>query len=267
MSPSVTKAFIGFIVLSIIFIVIERLLGKSRGRPMMRKGWWVDTAYFFFSPLVMKGITKFVTVLPFVFLVLLGVVTADGLKNREYTGFGPLSHQPLWLQIIEIYVLSDLIGYWTHRLFHGGRWWPFHAVHHSSEDLDWLSSVRVHPVNDIVGALARTLPLVVLGFNPFATISVTPFLTFYAIFIHANVNWDFGPLRYVIATPAFHRWHHSKDKEAMDKNFAGLFPFWDIVFGTFYMPKDRPPQNFGIHEPMPNSFVGQMIEPFRSRKS
>lgn len=266
MSPSIGTTFFVFIFLSLVFIVIERVFGKSRGRPMMRRGWWVDTAYFFFSPLVMKVISKTVSLLPFVFLVLIGVVTADGLKNRDYTGFGPLSQQPIWLQMLEIYLISDLISYWTHRLFHRDPWWPFHAVHHSSEQLDWLSSVRVHPVNDIVNALARTLPLVLLGFNPFATLSVTPFLTFYAIFIHANVDWTFGPLKYVIATPAFHRWHHSKDKDAMDKNFAGLFPFFDILFGTFYMPKGRAPENFGIHGEMPNHFVGQMLQPFRSKK-
>jgi sterol desaturase/sphingolipid hydroxylase (fatty acid hydroxylase superfamily) len=76
------------------------------------------------------------------------------------------------------------------------------------------------------------------------------------------VNWDFGPLRYVIATPVFHRWHHSKDREAWDKNFAGLFVFWDILFGTFYMPKGRYPENFGIPEEFPKDFVGQLVHPF-----
>jgi sterol desaturase/sphingolipid hydroxylase (fatty acid hydroxylase superfamily) len=135
-------------------------------------------------------------------------------------------------------------------------------VHHSSEDLDWLSSVRVHPVNDLVNRLAEVTPLLLLGFNPFVSLSAAPILTFYAIFLHANVDWDFGPLRYVIATPVFHRWHHSKDREAWDKNFAGFFVFWDILFGTFYMPKGRMPQNFGIPEQFPKDFIGQLIHPF-----
>ena len=140
-------------------------------------------------------------------------------------------------------------------------------MHHSSEDLDWLGSVRVHPVNDLVTKLAQATPFLLLGFNPFVSLSAAPVLTFYAIFLHANVNWDFGPLRYVIATPAFHRWHHSKDREAWDKNFAGLFVFWDILFGTFYMPRDRPPQNFGIPEAFPKDFVGQLTHPLRPRHS
>jgi sterol desaturase/sphingolipid hydroxylase (fatty acid hydroxylase superfamily) len=94
------------------------------------------------------------------------------------------------------------------------------------------------------------------------TLSSAPVLTFYAIFLHANVNWDFGSLRTIIATPVFHRWHHSRDREALDKNFAGLLPLWDILFGTYYMPKDRHPRNFGISEPMPKSYLSQFWEPF-----
>jgi sterol desaturase/sphingolipid hydroxylase (fatty acid hydroxylase superfamily) len=66
----------------------------------------------------------------------------------------------------------------------------------------------------------------------------------------------------VIATPVFHRWHHSRETEALDKNFAGLLPIWDILFGTYYMPRDRWPENFGIHEPMPGGFLAQIWEPF-----
>lgn len=137
-----------------------------------------------------------------------------------------------------------------------------HAVHHSSTDLDWLGSLRVHPVNDLVNKLAQATPVLLLGFNPYVTLSTAPVLTFYALFIHANVNWDFGPLRSVVATPVFHRWHHSREREAWDKNFAGLLPLWDILFGTYYMPQGRYPENFGINEPMPDGWVGQLVEPF-----
>ena len=55
--------------------------------------------------------------------------------------------------------------------------------------------------------------------------------------MHANVPWTFGPLRYAIASPAFHRWHHATEEEGLSRNFAGLFPFFDLVFGTFHMPR------------------------------
>ena len=255
---------IGLIVLSAIFYFIERIVGQNRNReqPVIRKGWWTDVVYWFATALITKPMLRLFLIVPAGVLIAMKLTSKEILTLGHYRGFGPLGEQPLWVQTIEVYVLGDLIAYWTHRLFHRGRWWPFHAVHHSSEDLDWLGSVRVHPINDLVNKFAQVTPLLLLGFHPLVTASTAPFFTFYAIFIHANVNWDFGPLRSVIATPVFHRWHHSKDREAWDKNFAGLFPFWDILFGTYYMPKGRYPENFGICEPMPNGILGQMWEPF-----
>ena len=77
-----------------------------------------------------------------------------------------------------------------------------------------------------------------------------------------TVNWTFGPLRYVLVSPAFHRWHHSKEAEAIDKNFATMFPIWDLIFGTLYFPKGRNPGNFGVGDNVPENLVGQMIYPF-----
>lgn len=262
MSPTLTKTFFGLVVLSIIFFLIERFLGKGPA-PIMRKGWWTDISYFFFTPLVGRTFSVLAILLPAGLLIWCGVANAEDLRSRAYLGFGPLAKQPLWLQALEIYLLADFLSYWTHRLFHGGRWWPFHAVHHSSEELDWLSSVRVHPVNSLVTNFIQVTPLMLLGFNPWVTLSTAPVLTFYAIFLHARVDWDFGPLRYVVATPMFHRWHHSRQREAWDKNFAGLFPFWDLLFGTFYMPRDRVPEDFGITDSMPNHLPGQLWQPFR----
>ena len=263
MSPTLTSTLIGLAILSILFFIVERFLGKGPA-PLPRKGWLTDVSYFFFTPLVSKSLTKLVILLPAGLLILCGVASVEDLQSRAYSGFGPLARQPLWLQALEIYLLADFLGYWTHRLFHGGRWWPFHAVHHSSEDLDWLSSVRVHPVNDLVSKFVQVSPLLLLGFNPWVTLSTAPFFTLYAIFLHARVDWDFGPLRAVIATPVFHRWHHSRQREAWDKNFAGLFPFWDVLFGTYYMPRGQVPEDFGITDDMPGHLPGQLWQPIRS---
>ncbi len=263
MTPSITQIAIGLLIVSVLFVFVERVLGNGRGKPWFRRQWLTDVGWWFFLPLVGRWFTRLAIVVPAAILIGVGVTQAEELKSRLYTGFGPLGAQAVWLQVIQIYLLSDFMSYWTHRLFHNGRWWPFHAVHHSSEDLDWLASVRVHPVNEFITKFAQVTPLLLLGYNPLAVGSAPVFLTLYAILLHANVNWSFGPLKYIIATPVFHRWHHSKDREAWDKNFAGLFPFWDILFGTFYMPKDRVPENFGIHEPMPASLHGQLVQPFK----
>lgn len=263
-SKTFASVAVALVVLSGIFFVVERIVGRGRNRrqPVFRRGWLTDVVYLFMTALVTKPFVRLMIVVPAVLLVIANVVPLETFRSGNYRGFGPLSRQPLWLQTIEIYLLVDFIGYWTHRMFHDTRWWPFHAVHHSSEELDWLSSIRVHPVNDLVNKFCQAGPVLLLGFNPIVTLSAGPALTLYAIFLHANVNWDFGPLRYVIATPVFHRWHHSREREAWDKNFAGLLPVWDMLFGTFHMPRDRYPENFGICEPMPTGILGQLWEPF-----
>src|SRR4030095_8565844 len=97
---------------------------------------------------------------------------------------------------------------------------------------------------------------------PFA--SVLPCLAVMALLLHADVSWSFGPLRYVIASPRFHRWHHTTEEEGLDKNFAGLFPFLDLIFGTFYMPPGREPFRFGVlHDDVPVGLAGQLAYPFR----
>jgi sterol desaturase/sphingolipid hydroxylase (fatty acid hydroxylase superfamily) len=111
--------------------------------------------------------------------------------------------------------------------------------------------------------IAAAVPLLLLGFSPLALAGITPVLTVLAIVVHANVDWDWGPLRSVIASPRFHRWHHTDETEARDKNFAGFFPVWDILFGTYYMPRDRCPSTFGTATPVPSGLLGQLNFPFR----
>ena len=79
---------------------------------------------------------------------------------------------------------------------------------------------------------------------------------------HANVDWTFGPLRYVIVSPVYHRWHHVKDPAVYNRNFAPTFPIWDLMFGTCYMPKGVLPSSYGV-EGVPPHFLAQMIWPFQ----
>jgi sterol desaturase/sphingolipid hydroxylase (fatty acid hydroxylase superfamily) len=95
-------------------------------------------------------------------------------------------------------------------------------------------------------------------------LAYVPSLTLYAIFLHANVPWSFGRLKYVIASPIFHRWHHTSEREGLNKNFAGLFSAFDCLFGTFYAPDGKQPVEFGVSdERIPSTLWGQLIYPFR----
>lgn len=252
--------FIAFAILSVVFWGVQRLSPSVHGQRTLRAGFWTDCVYWLWTPIVTRSVTPVAVALAISPIALL---YGTDLKSILH-GHGVLAAQPLWLQGAEIFVVGDFLGYWQHRLFHGKRLWPFHAIHHSSTELDWLSSVRLHPVNDTISRLIVAVPLVAAGFNTGVVALYAPFTTFYAIMVHANLSWDYGPLRYVIASPAFHRWHHTKADEGLDKNFSGGLPLWDLLFGTFYMPPGRQPATFGIDDPVPRGFIGQMIAPFRS---
>ena len=247
--------------LTLLYWVIARFWPSVPGQKILRRGFWTDCVYWLWTPIVTRAIVPIaigITILP--------LIAIYGLSFKTLAqGHGVLSFQPLWLQGIEVFVIGDFLGYWQHRLFHARALWPFHAVHHSSTELDWLSSVRLHPINDIGAKLIVAVPLIALGFNLTPVAFYAPVTTFYAIMVHANVRWDLGPFRAVFTSPAFHRWHHTKADEGLNKNFAGAFPLWDILFGTYYMPH-RQPTVFGIDDAMPAGFVGQMLQPFR-RKS
>jgi sterol desaturase/sphingolipid hydroxylase (fatty acid hydroxylase superfamily) len=261
--PTLWGLLIGFAILFLVFRVVEFLRRPERRLPVFRKGFVTDGAYWLFTPFVTRAISRVCVAAMAIPIVLIAYGEVD--RDLILHGFGPLSRLPLWVQAVGILVIGDFVGYWMHRAFHGSRLWCFHAVHHSSVELDWLSAVRFHPINDALMRIAGTLPLVALGFAPVAVAGIAPVLTLMAILVHANLDWDWGPLRAAITSPCFHRWHHTDEKEARDKNFAGLLPLWDILFGTYYMPTDVRPSRFGTVTPVPDGLVGQIAFPFRKQ--
>ena len=235
------------------------MAGVPRQR-RFRRGWLLDIVYWFFTALITKPIAKIGVAI--VLLPLLLISGAGSFENM-LKGHGPLGRQSPIAQAVQMVILIDFIGYWLHRAFHGERLWLFHAIHHSSVELDWLSAARVHPVNDIANKSLQAMIIVALGYAPVLLAGALPLFTAYAIFLDANVSWNFGPLRFVLASPRFHRWHHTAAEEGREKNFAGLLPLWDILFGTYYMPAKQPTR-FGVSDPDPTDLLGQILWPFRN---
>jgi len=257
---------IAFLLLGAVFWLIESWFPSRPGQLKWRRGIKTDLLYWLFTPLVTKFITRF-TVGALVLVTVAALLGREAVQQMAMHGYGPVSQWPAWLQAAGALVIGDLIGYWMHRLFHGSRLWPFHAVHHSSTEVDWLSAVRLHPVNDVLTRIAQASPLLLLGFPATVLAVYVPFISFYAILLHANVSWSFGPFRHVLASPRFHRWHHTTEREGLDKNFAGFFPVWDLLFGTFHMPPGRQPESFGVlRNDVPPGLIGQLLYPFRPKQ-
>ena len=252
---------VSFLALLAVFRLLDLTRPVDRRLPMLRRGFWTDAAYWAFTPLITRAVTRVSIAIAAIPIALLLYGHVD--RQTILEGFGPLAGLPLPLQAFLILFVSDFFGYWGHRLFHRGRLWRFHAIHHCSKDLDWLSSTRLHPANDAVMRVLSTVPVLLIGVKPLAVAGVLPFITLMAIVVHANVDWDWGPLRSVLASPRFHRWHHSDEADARDKNFAGIFPVFDLVFGTYYMPRGRVPTSFGTDLAVPEGFLAQLWFPFR----
>ncbi len=174
---------------------------------------------------------------------------------------------PLWLRAAAAFVVADLGFYWGHRWMHRVPFlWRFHAVHHAPQHLYFLISARAHPIDNAIIRVCGLIPITVLGLGAPASVQgslvatlVMLVLTLWGFFIHANVRWRFGPLEWLLATPAFHHWHHVRDAPR-DRNFASMLPLWDRLFGTHHAAPQFPPA-YGLTAPLRPSVAGQLIAP------
>ena len=241
---------IAILVLALLFIPLERLF-SLRKQPILRPGWRTDVAHFFASHFLEQ-----------VCLVLaLGAILAftEPLVSPRFQD--AVANQPAGLQFLEALLIVELIGYFMHRAFHSVPWmWRIHAVHHSSEQMDWLAGLRVHPLDQTLTRSMQFIPLYLLGFTRETFGGLALVIGLWAILLHANVRWRFGWLERVVATPHFHHWHHAGDARS---NFSGLFPWVDSLFGTRSQPKHWP-ERYGSDAPMPQGWHRQILFPFRA---
>jgi sterol desaturase/sphingolipid hydroxylase (fatty acid hydroxylase superfamily) len=250
---AITTAF-SFFFLVLVFRPLELALPAKAGQRFFRPAWWTDLCFFVGQYLLWGGLVLFV----------LGQFSywVDDVVPQNFRR--TVAAQPWWLQAVEVVLLSDFLIYWGHRLQHRvGFLWRFHAVHHSAEHLDWLAAHREHPLDTIYTMGLINLPAIVLGFPLETLAGVIAFRGIWAIYIHSNVRLPIGPLRMLVGAPELHHWHHDRDRDA--GNYANISPLMDILFGTYRCP-DHEPEHFGLNEPTPTTYLGQLVQPLLPRK-
>ena len=180
---------------------------------------------------------------------------------------------PLILQILLAALILDFSTYVRHRLMHM-KAWRVHAIHHSTEHINWLTAYRLHPIEMCVAMFFDLTVLHLIGFSGEGMVIASQIMFAMNLFVHSNIHWEWpGFLRYMIGSPNLHRWHHARtETEAFDKNFGVLFPFIDKAFGTFYHPKGKLPESYGIYQredeiPINHHFSTQLLYPFYLRPS
>lgn len=238
-----------FLLLSLVFIPMEKVFPAKKDQKIFRKKWLLDFCFFlgqylFWSGLVLGTLHYYGTYLS-------GLIPSIFQEK--------IANQPFVLQIIEVLLFSDFLIYWGHRLQHKVDFlWRFHKVHHSAEHLDWLAAHREHPIDSLYTIGLINLPAFIMGFPIESIAGVIAFRGIWAIYIHSNVRLPIGPLRILIGAPELHHWHHDLDRRA--GNYANISPLMDVIFGTYKCP-DEEPEKFGIHEESPSTYLGQLIEP------
>src|SRR5581483_6150259 len=216
------------IVLGLVFSLLTFLSAGNAGPVWWRKRELVtDLCYWFIIPLITRYLRIGLLILGAA--MLFGITTGEGLIEFYDNGHGPLAALPLLVQGAIFLIASDILLYWTHRAFHRPAMWKYHAVHHSSTEVDWISAARFHPVNLFIGSVAVDVVLLIAGISPNVLVFIGPFTVAHSAFVHANLSWTLGPVKYVLAGPVFHRWHHTAAGRGGAKNFAATFPVLDLM--------------------------------------
>lgn len=243
------------LLLAALFVPMERLWPLRPEQSTFRPAWTTDTLYFLTSHLFVQVTT---------FLVLAPAQAAfAALDGQEWRA--TVTALPLVVQFFAVLLCADLAEYAIHRVFHVVPvLWRFHAIHHSSIDMDWLAGSRLHILDVVVTRAIVVFPLFALGFDERAVAAYLVFVSFHAVFIHANVRFDLRHVEPWIVTPRFHHWHHAKERAAINKNFAVHLPWIDRLFGTAYEPAGQWPERYGIEgDPVPPNLLPQTVWPFK----
>ena len=242
------------LLMAVIFVPIEMVWPKNKQQSKFHEEWRTDLVYFVVSHL---------------FVQFFGVITQK--PATLFFGWMGLSDLHTWVQslpfVVELlfaFFVTDLFQYWAHRIFHSHTYlWRFHSVHHSTKNMDWLAGSRTHFIDIFFTRAVTFIPLYVFGFSTITFNTYIVFMAIHAVLIHSNTRINFGFLKYIIATPQYHHWHHCEDPKYYGKNFATIFPFIDKIFGTYYLPGKTWPEGTGLHEASyPKGYMKQLVYPF-----
>ena len=269
MNPSWHNYFYWLLGLSLLIWVVELIIPWRKDQAAFRKDFWLDAFYMFFnfflfSLIIYNGLSYVGVELFNDFLGLFGVTNIVAIEIQSW---------PFIFQLLTMFLLADFIQWNVHRLLHTVPWlWEFHKVHHSVKEMGFAAHLRFHWMETVVYKSIQYIPLAMIGFSveDFFLVHIT------AIAIghlnHANVGWDYGPLKYILNNPKMHIWHHAKnlpENYPTGVNYGISLSIWDYLFGTAYIPKEGRDIELGFDhdEEFPKGFASQVIYPLNRKKS
>jgi len=268
-NPGWTNYFYWLLGLSLLVFAFEIIIPWRKKQPIFRKGFWLDAFYMIFNFFLFSliGYNALSNVGVELFNDFLGLFGIDNLVAIEVQDF------PVWAQLLIMFVIADFIQWNVHRMLHRVPWlWKFHQVHHSVKEMGFAAQFRFHFVETLVYKSAQYIPLAMIGFGIEQFFVVHMFSVFIGHLNHANLDWSYGPLGYVLNNPRMHIWHHAKELPPEHKygmNFGLSLSIWDYLFGTAYIPRSGKNIEIGFDgdERFPHDFTGQLTYPFKEHST
>ena len=260
------NGFYFLILISLIIWVLEIIIPWRKKQSKIRKDFWLDGFYMFFNFYIFN-------LLIYAAISNLSIKTfKDILRPLGYDGGALIDFSGLhWgFQLVVFFLIADFVQWCIHNLLHRVPFlWKFHKVHHSVKEMGFAAHLRYHFLETFVYQAIKYISLSMLfGFKLEQAFIVYMSAVLIGHLNHANVGWDYGPLRYFINNPKMHIWHHSKElpeSHPMGVNFGISLSCWDYIFGTNYIPSDGRDIELGFpnDEDYPKTFVQQLLNPFR----
>jgi len=245
---------------------------------------WLDVRYFFFHQIFRAVICSAIVAgaLGLIFRIVTGGPNLSNASELTInSNFAELAISTAYMLVLIGFV--DFVSYVIHYLQHKVPFlWAFHKVHHSLEVMHPLSNYREHPIDNIVYSVGTGSAyglMMGLASNLFGYVPSVPQLLGVPLLMfafnilgynlrhsHVWLRWP-GRWSMLFASPAHHHIHHSCHPEHIDKNFAFIFPCWDVLFRTFHLPETNKDVRFGISLHYVNEYkscLGIYLIPFRN---
>ena len=184
------------------------------------------------------------------------------------------NHLPFWPVFFAFLLTRECMQYWYHRFSHEWPWlWKLHRTHHSAEQMNVLVTSR--------GNLFWFLLMPTLYFEAWMIyVGLSePYLAAFAVLAlvsissHSGLRWDLPlfehrvtgklmrKIQYIITLPDTHHAHHGMGENANPNgNYAPLFFFYDVMFGTAKNPRQRQ-ETVGIEANEHRSWWRQLWSP------
>jgi len=267
-SPWYQNYFWWLVVLSLIVWALEIIFPWRKQQAIVRKDFWLDTFYMFFNFYLFKlvffaGLTLMTSQ---AFIDLLG-------GNAEIVSLFDARELPYWLQIIVFFLAMDFIQWFVHVLLHKYDFlWQFHKVHHSVEEMGFAAHLRYHWMENVFYTPAKYLVFLLIGgFEPSSVFVIYYINIAIGHLNHANLNLDYGPLKYLLNNPKMHIWHHAKElpeSHPHGMNYGISLSIWDYLFRTNYLPFSGRDIKLGFDEieEFPKKFGEQLVYPFSKKR-